>query len=318
VLIATIFLLLTNTVSADRSLWDIIATVSEQCKGEYINKKLTPEELDVIITKIKKDKKGNLCGADLSNIDLSRMKLENVDFSTAKMIFANLSNVSLDNVNLMGANLSGANLTDANLSILPAKLSGAALDNAIMRGVNLQGVDASYTSLWHANLVDANLTYTNFKGAVLINANLSGATMLGTDLTDADVMLANIYDVMFEPEELPDIDKIALTYNLGHMTFMLGPHALVKLRNEFEEAGYREQERAVTFAIKHTENLTLYTGGTISQPIRAAFEYVFFEFITFWGAVPERALFLLLYLIPIFSLPLYYCGALSERRRYLV
>lgn len=275
----------------------------KQCKGDFIDKKPTPVELEVILTQLKDTDKGNLCRADLRNIDLSNKYLRGVDLRGAKLIGANLSNADLGDANLSGADLRSANLSGANLSIFGANLSGALLDNANLSRANLYGADLSYAHLDNANLVGADMDFANMSGARLIMADVRSASLQNTDLSRATLLFANLGGVMFEPKELPDVDSIATAYNISKMRFWLSPQALIKLRNSFKEGGYREQEREVTFAINHTKTLDDFRWKGVFHRVNASFQYFFFELTTQWGMAPGRALLILLCFIPIFAVP---------------
>jgi hypothetical protein len=82
-------------------------------------------------------------------------------------------------INLRGANLSGANLRGANLSdadLIGANLSDADLIGANLSKANLIGADLSWAILSKANLSDANLSDANLRGANVKKAIFIDAT----------------------------------------------------------------------------------------------------------------------------------------------
>jgi hypothetical protein len=125
--------------------------------------------------------------------------------------------------------------------------------------------------------------------------NLSGANLRGADLSGA----------FFEPSDNPEVDKIAFAKNLSQLQFMDSRLALVKLKKSFKDAGYREKEWEITYAIKHTELHKAINNKDRkwSDLVEIGFQYVFFELTTDWGMVPGRALIILVCLIPIFAAP---------------
>ncbi len=150
------------------------------------------------------------------------------------------------------ANLNHADLTDA---LLPeANLSGANL-----RGANLSGAALLFANLTHANLARANLThahlnYANLTGALVSDANFDGA--------------------IFEPDSLPELSGICRAKNLELLTYYYNPAPLVQLRKQFEEGGFREQERKITYALKRREAELSWEGFTSSPFTKAELERV--------------------------------------------
>jgi len=141
--------------------------------------------------------------------------------------------------NLIGANLRGANLSGADSS--DAHLSAADLRDAQLRHANLIGAD-----LVGADLSDAHLSPSNLRGAHLI-----GATLNGADLSDAHLSEARLDRALFEPRSLPELRGIATAQNLELLTYAETPDALV--RKQFENGGFRDQERKITYALKRRE-----------------------------------------------------------------
>ena len=125
------------------------------------------------------------------------------------------------------------------------------------------------------------------------SADLSGAYLIGADLNGA----------YFEPELLPNARSIALAEGLSTLRF-LQPATLVELRDGFKKAGFRRQERKVTFALNRVHRIT---------DAESALTYIFFELICDWGMSPGRCLRILGWLILIFSVPyMFILGSNSE------
>lgn len=221
------------------------------------------EDMDAFSPKVDSSLRANLNGANLSIY-----KLEKVNLSRASLIRANLSNVNLSNANLSHAYLAKANLSHSSL-----------------RAANL----------YHADLSEADLTE-----AYLVAANLTRAYLLDTNLENASLHHANLSGVVFEPSILPEPQSIASAKNLSEMEYWKNPQALILLKKAFREVGYRQQERAVTYAINnHQPDKEL----TLSGIIEDTFKFIFLNLPTAWGMYPGRALKILLILIWVFSIP---------------
>lgn len=250
------------------------------CNGKFNGQKLTEEELLRELQQSDRPNDLNLCGVLLSRSNLSGAPLFFTRFSKADFLESNLSKAYLDEADFRGARLTFANLSEASLS--RTDLSGAIL---------------SMANLSRAGLYKANLTNTGLKGA-----NLSGAALVETNLTGVYLEGAIMSGVIFEPSELPSVDSIAGASRLSEMTFHNSPRALVKLRNSFRETGYRQQEREVTYAIRHT-SVRKDPDASLGGQIDRLFQYVFFELTSLWGMSPGRALWILVGFIPVFAIP---------------
>ena len=126
-------------------------------------------------------------------------------------------------------------------------LQSAHLERADLMGADLEG----------ANLMDAHLD-----DAQLLRARLQGAYLLGTYLKDAELTYADLARVTFEPKSLPELEGIASAGNLELLTYSRNPNAQVQLRKQFEDSGFRQQERKITYSVKRTEAEQSWDGCT--------------------------------------------------------
>lgn len=250
-----------------------------------------------------------LCDANLNGAWLFRANLKS----------ATLVNVNLSRANLEQADLSSAAFVDSNLSwafLVGADLSGADLSSADLSGANLEKADLSDADLSFADLSGANL-----KDSILTNTRMSGANLSG---------------VSYVPKTQPNVEDIAQA-NCLHLLKRdddkYDPQGLVTLRNSLQVAGYREQERQVTYALKHSEFFTQrpaekHSESATQRPAdgqethdvskcvqfpteknskkgwtEAGINYLLFELPTGWGMHPARALAVLFTLVPFFAVP---------------
>jgi Pentapeptide repeats (8 copies) len=142
------------------------------------------------------------------------------------------------------ADLSGADLSGTNLY-------GAHLQGAHMGGARLKYLRSAH--LESADLEGADLMDAHVEDAQLLGARLQGAYLLGTYLKDAELTGANLARVTFEPKSLPELEGIASAENLDLMIYQHNPNALVQLRKQFEDSGFRQQERKITYSLKRRE-----------------------------------------------------------------
>lgn len=256
--------------------------------------------------------RAELSGADLSDAVLRGADLDGAALDRANLIRADLSGASLVEADLNKAVLVGVNLHDATLT--GANLSGAYLQRANLAGADLASADLRNTMLMEAYLGGADLSGADLSGAVLAGANLAGANLQGAQLADAVLESANLVSVIFEPITNPHIRGIAAAANLQFLTYHDNPDALVQLRNQFKNSGFREQERKITYALKKREAELLWegctAGGMLREPLARPvllgsdailldcaaylFNRVFFDLTSQYGMSPGRPLALML------------------------
>ena len=146
-----------------------------------------------------------------------------------------------------------------------------------MEGVVLSGV-----------LSDLDLSEASFS-----SANLAGAVILDIDLNKAQFVQADLLNVKFEPKTLPLLKSIAFAKNLETMRYLRNPDALTQLRAEFKNAGFREQERKITYALKRRETELMYESCAISLSgvlpcIYGGLNTVLFDWTVHYGMNPGR------------------------------
>jgi hypothetical protein len=100
---------------------------------------------------------------------------------------------------------------------------------------------------------------------------------------------------------------------LKDLTFYDKVHGLVDLREGFKKFGYREQERKINYAIKHTQNLQI-LGRSNFNLIEGYLNLILFEWTCEWGVRPGRPIFILIILILPFSL-IYMLSLISENKK---
>ena len=171
-----------------------------------------------------------------------------VNLVTADLTDASAPSADLSHSDLGAAELKGTDLGEANLS------------DASLRGAEMGCSARSCTGLYKANLTRTDLTNASLKGAALYATVLEGATLTSTDLTGAHFYFVDLGHAVFEPTSIPEVRGIAGAKNLETMTYVDHPDALVQLRKEFADGGFREQERKLTYALKRREAELLWDG----------------------------------------------------------
>ena len=222
---------------------------------------------------------GYLGHANLSDANLVGWDLSGADMVGAILVRANLVGAKLNRVRLDYANLSGAVLDDADIV-------GAHLENANLSGAHISG---------KANLSDANLNGADLSGSNLMGADLTRARLQGVDLSQANLFHADLRGVCFECKTNPSSEEIAYGANIELLTYKVSPSALLKLRKQFEDDGFRDAERKITYALKRRETVD-------EGAVERWFNTIAFDWTSQYGMSPGRALFIWLYLFLVCSI----------------
>jgi len=168
-----------------------------------------------------------------------------------------------------------------------------------LKGANLRRADLSYYMLEEADLEGTNLSSANLAPTALASANLKSTDMSNSDLTwavltDASFTNADLGGAIFEPRSLTRPEYLSEARHLELMTYRSNPGPLAQLRKQFQDAGFREQERAITYALNRRET-------DLSPPIERWFKRVAFDLTCQYGFAPGRPLRIVLWLWLSFS-----------------
>jgi hypothetical protein len=127
---------------------------------------------------------------------------------------------------------------------------------------------------------------------------------------------------LFEPKNLPRMESIALAHGLELMTYATNPGPLTLLRKQFQDAGYREQERAITYDLNRHDaqparlrsSLRAESNRALGRPfeeddlmsldsfLEVGFKWIAFDLTCQYGLTPGRPLRIGLWLWLFFAL----------------
>jgi uncharacterized protein YjbI with pentapeptide repeats len=263
----------------------------------------------------------DLSAADFSQADLEEAYLPEADLSQAKLPGAKLRMARLEGAHLAGAALGEADLSEAyapGADFTKANLASANLAEAFLRGANFEGA-----YLWRASLPgamlyraifrNARLRETDLTGANLSRADLAEANLMETDLTGVNLRWADLSGALFEPKGIPEARDLFGAEGLATLYWFRSPEGLLLLQVAFMEAGMRQQEREVTYALKRSERRAMgcrkhnASGACVDRTLLGYLEstvhLLLFEAPSGWGLAPGRAVAILFALIPLFAVP---------------
>jgi hypothetical protein len=198
----------------------------------------------------------NLSGSDLRDADLRQ----------ALLFFA-----GWDHVDLSGAKLGGAFLV------------GSVLSNSCLARADLTGalLTCEFGDQDCFELPGTSNVHTNLTGVDLTNAQLKDATFDG---------IVDVKGAIFEPLTNPVTRGIANAKNLEFLTYRDNPSALVELRKQFQDNGFRDQERKITYALKRRE-------AQRTAPVERWFNTVAFDWTSQYGMSPGLPMLIWLWLL---------------------
>lgn len=284
------------------------------------------EILEGIPDYLRKDRRrANFCGADLRDANLQNTKLKFAIFHGSNLSGAHLNKADLHRTDFRNAHLGHTNFTEAKITysdfrnafmdsanFTRANLTYTKMNDLKVKDINfkeadLTGADLSNVSILFAHFNSANLKYTILNNGHISFADFSNSELISTRMANSQFFDAVMSQTVFEPDTnwKPDIINVKTWKKISGMTYQTSPHALVSIRKVFKEAGLREEERQITYAIWRTkrERAPIFEG---------TFLFILFELPSSYGLYPGLplkwlvGLFLIcgfVYLVPILEFP---------------
>jgi hypothetical protein len=221
----------------------------------------------------------DLLGARMDKADLSGSKLESVANPFSRTHDNHFTATYMHKIDLRHANLIAAAITRSNLK-----------DSLIQSAL----------------LIDANLANSDLSGAILARADMRWASLSGANLLGASFEGADMKGVVFEPQDkmLPNLEGMARAQNIDLMVYRNSPAGLTQLRDAFEAAGFHEQSKMITYAIREsTQAKELGSGKERALSVVIGFiKLIAFDLTSRYGLSPFRPILILIGLIVPFSL----------------
>ena len=269
-------------------------------------------------------RRADLIEVDLTGANLENAKLHGADLQRAKLRCAVLNGAVLDGSDLEGAdlsrvvahravmyrvNLSAANLEEARLSeatLAEATVTQACLRGADLRKARLTGADFIAADLSGADLTEAGLNKARFHRAVLARVVLTKS-----DLSDTSWEGATVESAVYEPAQSSPPEEFARVRRLEFLRFERSPFALQLLRDQLRSRGFREEARAVTYAIN--ESMTARPPGSWRPWVEAWIKRVTLGWTTCYGLCLEWPMVIIGVTIALCSL-VYFAALACEGR----
>lgn len=211
---------------------------------------------------------------------------------------SNVQNAKLSNANFQGAVFAGASLVSVDMSnseFREAHFEGAILDESDLTKsylfqTHFNGASLNATQLYAAGLQGADFSGTNLDGARLVSVDLTGVSFAGANLSSTDLCKS-----VFEPLNIPpNVRSNAAAQGLDLVSYQTNPDALVQLRKQFEDGGFRTQQREVTYALNRRQ-------AELDGTIQRLFKKIAFDWTCQYGMNPGRALVVWAFLLVVFT-----------------
>lgn len=240
----------------------------------------------------------DLSGAMLGGVILARANLTRTNFTRANMALADLREAKIYNTFFTGTNLQLARFDNAlvtNANFVDARVTNAHMSFLDLSGQDLSNWNLSMAYLLGTNFTNARLDKTNLIGTDLTGTSLKGAVLKDTYLLDAAMEGADLHGARFEidRDSFPKIGNLARAKNLEYLTYTDDSEALARLQQLFKEAGNRDRERRITYALMKRRSGIMWEQHNY-------FEYfvnrILFDLPSQFGMNPGRVLLIVLFI----------------------
>jgi uncharacterized protein YjbI with pentapeptide repeats len=232
----------------------------------------------------------NLAGSDLSYADLSDAELVRGDFQGATLFCTRLERAQLGGAKFTNSDLSHAIITPQ------TSWDGATLTGASLKDTNLEGVNFSSLNLKSADLTGSDLTNAELQRADLRHAILKGTRLVGTHLDGALLQGSDLSEAQYEVATDPAPRSIAYAKNLERLTHNDNSESLARLRGTLKEAGFRDAERRITFALKSRVAQTMWDSCDGSGCIEYWANRILFDLTSQYGMNTGRVLKIIVFI----------------------
>ena len=205
----------------------------------------------------------------------------------------------------------------------------------IFRGADFRCADLRYADLLFADLRNADFGSANLNGASLKGADLRSSILRHAHLANTKLEYADLSGTLFQASELPPADSLAYARGLDRLKYVMPegtsssyallfvpkPSALMEMRKQLRDAGFRNAASALTCSIERERNFLRRQGclpgfseeslvGKLKQILLVptsyqrmysfvwwGFHFVFFDLTSAYGSHPVRPLAILVYLV---------------------
>jgi uncharacterized protein YjbI with pentapeptide repeats len=260
--------------------------------------------------------------------DLTRAQLHAISLSPgSKTLNSHLeytiwSEGHLDSCDFLGGSLSDAIFgrsidTDEFFSIVrkPATLRGATFlgrspillepnndERLPLQRANFIGCDLKESQFLLVDATSANFSEADLSGALIEDAILTDASFINSNLDGTKLEHAKLQGATFEPQpkKLPYLPLLASADGLDKLRYENSPSGLTELRAAFKDAGMRDQERQVSYALLHTR---LEKARAQGKWLEYWFNRLLFDLPCKYGLDPGRPLLILVGAIFVFMIP---------------
>jgi len=190
---------------------------------EKILKKMTQDDVNLVVEKQQNGLEINFINSDLSGLDLSGRKFENVNFEDCNLSGVNFSGTSIKQGKFKNGLLIGGNFEKADLSSVD--FTGCAMQKVNLSHVRIEGVGIKESNLANASLKSANVEFSNlnvFKDVNLSDSDLSGAKISwfygdnvnfrNANFSDASILESQIKNSRFTNATLENAELYSVVF----------------------------------------------------------------------------------------------------------
>lgn len=285
-----------------------LAALVAQAQALQPELKMGPNELPLI----------DLSGASLPSVNLDGLVLRGVNLTQARVTRAALRQVHFQSALIAKADFSYADARDSlfeNTDAAEASFEGADLSGSMFYCSNVR----------NAKFIEAFAQHLSFQFSVaamarFASANLREGEFLETDVEGATFHSADLFHVKWGALGKPSLGWLVRSKNLEQLQSDWAVESgMVELRKWLMEAGLRDGERKVTYALNRSRDENVWREGsdgdgpTLWGRVEVVFRKICFDWPCSYGLEPGRPLKWMALLCLLSAIP--YAAAMLTRTR---
>jgi uncharacterized protein YjbI with pentapeptide repeats len=177
--------------------------------------------------------------------------------------------------------------------------------------VNFEASRFRESHFFYCEFIDSRLFATELNENWFFFCHFRNVNLRAANLDNAEFLSCNFENVIFEPETLPDIDRIATCNGLDNLKYEHSSEKLLELKVKLESKGYRSAAVDVETSILRNENEK-------ADFLTFILRYVFLDLTYEYGSNASRPIKIYFFIIVLFSCIYWNINGIDQRSYIVV